>query len=305
MTLKVALIGSAPSSITLGPYSDPSWQIWACSPGAYGVAGRMDAFFELHRWKPPTAGKPGTGDPWFSVEYIHWLQEHPCVWVADPAALPELKHGHMLPHKELVSKYGPYFFTSSLAWMHAMAIEAGATTIGYWGVDMAATEEYGYQRAGCQFFTMLARAKGIEVIVPEESDLLIPPPLYGVCELDHAWIKMQARRKELTARMNMIVQQDTQVKQEFFFVRGALDDMDYMQQTWAGDKGVPDMPIPALAELNVGIGSGLLDEPKPLDFHGAMATLGPLPARETPDSEDVTTRVPKRRKNGDARRGRV
>src|SRR3981189_2150960 len=46
--LKVALIGTAPSSRMLAPYNDPSWKIWACSPGNMNVLPRVDVWFELH-----------------------------------------------------------------------------------------------------------------------------------------------------------------------------------------------------------------------------------------------------------------
>ena len=71
--MKVALMGSAPSSVQLGPFRDKSykefiggkpnlypqapfldqtWQIWGCSPGAFGIVPRSDRWFELHRWEP-------------------------------------------------------------------------------------------------------------------------------------------------------------------------------------------------------------------------------------------------------------
>jgi hypothetical protein len=37
-TKKIALIGSAPSSVGAAPYADRSWTIWGCSPGAAGKA---------------------------------------------------------------------------------------------------------------------------------------------------------------------------------------------------------------------------------------------------------------------------
>ena len=66
---KIALVGSAPSSVHLAPYHDKSWEIWSCSPGAFGfIEGnklRSDAHFEIHRWEP--------GQPWFSEGYVDWL----------------------------------------------------------------------------------------------------------------------------------------------------------------------------------------------------------------------------------------
>ena len=236
MTLKIALIGSAPASIALAPYSDPSWNIWACSPGAYGVCPRTDRFFELHRWEPPTVGKPGTGAPWFSPEYCAWLAGHPHVVMTEK--VPAVPNSHRLPREELIAKYSAYWFTSSLTWMFAMALEVGATTIAFFGVDMAATEEYGYQRAACQYFIQLARSRGIEVIIPPESDLDIPPPLYGVGEWDHATIKLTARKRELDHRLAQANQQFENAKLEATFLRGAIDDLTYMLNTWATPRHV-------------------------------------------------------------------
>lgn len=240
--MKVALIGSAPSSVRLAPYGDSDWKVWGCSPGVYGIAPRVDAWFELHRYEP--------GQSWFSPEYCQWMNRLKVplymaeVRVEQPASV-------RLPQEELVAKYGPYFFTSSLAWMMAMAIEQGATTIGLWGVDMAATEEYGYQRAGCQFFAMLAASRGIEVGVPPESDLFRPMPLYGVDEIKHSSIKTLARRRELESRLAQAVHQKQELEKGEHFLKGALDDLNYVQNTWADqrDSYVSPPKVPALAAL--------------------------------------------------------
>lgn len=243
--LCIALVGSAPSSVRLAPYNSPDWKIWGCSPGVYGVAPRIDCWFELHRYEP--------GQPWFSPEYCQWMARGPFpVIMAEKR--PEIPSSVELPVDELVAKYGPYFFTSSLAWMFAMAIEAGAEKIGLWGVDMAATDEYGYQRAGCQFFAMLARARGIEVGVPPESCLLRPPPLYGVSELDHDRIKLLARKRELEARLNQRQAEAQAAQNETIFLRGALDDMNYIDSTWTtrarGERAFCEPPlVPALVGL--------------------------------------------------------
>jgi hypothetical protein len=151
-----------------------------------------------------------------------------------------------LPREALLSKYGSFFFTSSLAWMFAMALDeieesrrnrttAEQDTIGLWGVDMAAAEEYGYQRAGCQFFVNIAQQKGIEVIVPPESDLLCPAPLYGVMEHSHMHIKLMARKRELENRLQAAEYRRTQANDESFFLKGAIDDMNYVMGTWLHD----------------------------------------------------------------------
>ena len=220
---KIALIGSAPSSVRLAPYGDPSWEIWGCSPGVYGVAPRIDAWFELHRFEP--------GQPWFSPEYCMWMSRLQVpVWMAEHR--PEIPASQRLPQEELVKKYGPYFFSSSLAWMMAMAIEAGATKIGLWGVDMSANEEYESQRDALHHFAQLATSMGIEVGTAPESDLFRPPPLYGVDEITHGQIKALARRRELEARLRDAQQNKEAFTLQCAFLQGALDDLSYCSKTW-------------------------------------------------------------------------
>lgn len=224
--MKIALIGSAPSSIGIAPYDSPDWQVWGCSPGAYGVARNPTAWFELHRYEP--------GQPWFSEGYCNFLENFDGpVYMAEHT--PRVKNCVVLPVDELVEKYGPYWFNSSLSWMFAMAIEAEAETIGLWGVDMAASEEYYSQKMGCIWFAQLAQSMGIEVGVPPESDLFTPPPLYGVCETSHPWIKHTARTRELQARLSSAQQRIQQASEEATFLKGAIDDLNWAQMTWVGN----------------------------------------------------------------------
>jgi hypothetical protein len=245
--MRIALLGSAPSSIRLAPFKDPSWSVWACSPGAYPVIADDrqyhdgDAFFELHRWEAPVIGVAHLQKPWFSPEYCAWLAQFKGpVWVGGP--VPELPTARLIPQKELIEKYGPYFFTSSLAWMLAMALETeGVTEIGLWGVDMSASEEYWYQRPGCQFFLQEAVKRGIKVTVPPESDLLQPMPLYGVGEWDPMMVKYTARQNELQSRLSAAHGALESAKQETLFLQGAMDNNKYWMNTWIGTHYVGSM----------------------------------------------------------------
>lgn len=245
--MKIAIIGSAPSSVKLAPYGDPSWQIWGCSPGVYYQLPRCNAFFELHRWEPGVIGRPDSQKPWFSPEYVAWLAKQPLVWIADQDAAKDLPGHKMLPWPDLVQKYGHFFFTSTIAWEMALAIEmilehrelnpdsTEQHAIGLWGVDMNAAEEYGYQRAGCQFFCMIAADLGIEIVVPPEADLLLPPPLYGVFETNARAIKLLARQRELQGRVAGAQTRASQAQHEVAHLTGALDDLDYQLKTWQAE----------------------------------------------------------------------
>ena len=227
---QVCLLGSAPSSLRLAPYGNQNWAMCGCSPGVYGVAPRVNAWVEVHRYEP--------GQPWFSPEYCQFLRNFPGpVWVAEKR--PEIPNSIELPLVDLVQKYSPYFFNSSLAYMMAMAIECGFKRIGLYGVDMAAASEYKDQRLGCQYFAIIARAHGIEVGVPPESDLFRPSPFYGLSEVSHARIKMLSRRRELEARVNAALQAQVQAKDETLFLRGALEDLEWAEMEWVGNVDGP------------------------------------------------------------------
>lgn len=255
--MKIALIGTAPASMYIAPYDNSEWNIWGCSPGAYGVARNPKAWFELHRYEP--------GQSWFSEGYCEFLRTFKGP-VYTGSKVNEIPNSVPIDVDNLVGKYGPYFFTSSLAWMMAMAIETILVSrktmetdehdaIGLWGVDMAATEEYGQQRQGCQYFAQLAKnTYGIEVGVPPESDLLRPAPLYGVCEWSHGWIKQTSRARELNQRLQMAEQKLIEGEREKLFLQGALDDMQWQQVSWFGgidNRGQqftepPDVPVMTL-----------------------------------------------------------
>jgi len=251
--IKIALIGSAPASIGQAPYSDPSWQIWGCSPGAYGVVpkGRSNIWWEMHRYEP--------GQTWFSPEYCAFLRDHPKVIVGKVRS--EIPNGIELDWAEMIRRYSDLFFTSSLAWMLAHAIDviiaAGnppGSKIGMWGVDMAATEEYEAQRSGCHYFAILARQLGIEVGVPPTSDLFRPRFLYGLDEHTHAFCKLRARRVELEQRCARAEQEMQSKVQEIAFVRGALDDLKYCELTWANKDERVEPPLvtpPSVPEMTL------------------------------------------------------
>ena len=118
-----------------------------------------------------------------------------------------------------------------------MAIEAGAEKIGFWGVDMAATDEYLAQKPALMRFAERAIDMGIEVGTCAESCLFCPPPLYGVSELYHSRIKLLSRKREIEARINANQSQSTALQSEHMFLRGALDDLQYMDHTWSYREG--------------------------------------------------------------------
>ena len=137
--LKIAIMGTAPSSKMLAPFNDPTWQIWSCSPGNQDIP-RWDAWFEIHSnllWPECIA---------YGAPYVEWLKKQTKpVYMQDSNLVPNATR---LPIEDLIKEFGRYFFTSSFTYMIAMAIRAGATDISLFGIDMASRNEYILQRPG-------------------------------------------------------------------------------------------------------------------------------------------------------------
>lgn len=236
--LKIALIGTAPSSRMLAPFNDPSWKIWACSPGNMNSLPRVDVWFELHSnllWpEHESYGKP----------YIEWLkqQKFPIYmqdrWPTAEGQMVPLKsivpNAVSFPKNEMVEEFGDSFFTSSFAWMMALAISQGASEIALYGIDMASRDEYIRQRPGFFFFRYQAEKRGIKVSAPHESDIMQSPALYAYVDSTPFGRKIMARRQEVVGRVNGMVQQRDQLSNSITYLQGAQEDLDYFESIWSG-----------------------------------------------------------------------
>lgn len=224
--LKVALIGTAPSSRMMAPFNDPSWQIWACSPGNMGQMPRVDIWFEVHGnllWPE----NRHYGEP-----YLNWLNQQAFpVYMQDNTLVPRAMP---LPTKELVQEFGPYFFTSSFAWMMALAMLKGAKEIALYGIDMASRDEYILQRPGAYYFFMEAKRRGIKIMAPYESDILQPPGLYGFSEVTQFGRKLAARKVELQQRVRELTNQVNSASNQKTYLEGAMEDLDYFEAIFGG-----------------------------------------------------------------------
>lgn len=270
--MKIALLGSAPASLGLAPFGDPTFQIWGCSPGIYARMPRCDEFFELHRKETGVIGKPETQKTWFSPEYVAWIGMQKRVWVAPKALeswLPIWPRADAYPIEEMTQKWGNAFWTSSLAYMAAMAIDQimlarskgdpGPHVLAFFGVDMSADSEvYSQQKAGCHFFIQMAHLMGIEVYIPPESDLLRPTPRYALDESEPWHIKGLARMNELAAQQQMHEQHAQQSQLQAHYFAGAKSDHDYHMRTWMTDREMV-VPDPAILAMSPRLHAALVD----------------------------------------------
>ena len=202
----VAIVGFAPSSRHLAPYDDPDVEIWGVneayahnfmvdSNGNF----RADRWFQLHKpWSYKRDNNRNDPDHW------KWLQqEHPFpiyMQEKDPLVPSSVKY----PLEEIVEKYltGKVwrgeevcrYFTSSFAYMCALALYLGFERIEVYGFEMATMTEYTYQKGSTEFWLGLAAGLGVEVQLVENCQLL-KGAMYGY------EVTQMINRQELEARL--------------------------------------------------------------------------------------------------------
>jgi hypothetical protein len=239
---RIAICGSAPSSIKLAPVGHPEWDIWGCSPGCAQHWGydptKFKAWFEIHAFD--------VHRPDMDAEYIQFLKNIPGpVYMIRP--VPEIPNSVAYPLKEMIGHFcktrvSLSFLASTVSYMIARAITEMPQEISFFGIDMAASSEYATQKPGCHYFIDKAEQLGIKVTAPAQSDLLVPLPPYGFCEEWPMYQKMDVRRNELLSRKatmqsdhNRHANTANAIKDQINLMDGALDDLQYMTNTWPWD----------------------------------------------------------------------
>ena len=232
-TLKIAIVGKAPSSCMAAPYDDPSWEIWGLSD-LFRAVPRWSRYFEIH---DPFSRK----DKWAKIGYWDFLKaEH-----RDSAG--NLKPIYMQRHYDefpcsvpypkdaIVEQFGNYF-TNSVSFMIALAIRENASDLALFGVDMAqqavqVKSEYAHQRPSCEYLLGIAAGLGIRTAVHAKSDLLKCWKLYGFdTDPDAFQIKLLARKQELTGQMDECTKVINEKTLRQHVLAGALDNMSWLEE---------------------------------------------------------------------------
>lgn len=167
---KVAIMGKCSSTRSDAPIHDPSWEIWTLGWDPMPVCHRT---FDIHRnWRQ------FRGNDEDAAMHRATLIGHkvPVYMLEAEADVPNSVRYPMEDVADVVglTNRGTPYLESSIAYMLALAILElkSGDRIGIWGVDMAASTEYIYQRANCEYLVGLARGKGIKVFIPPQSALL-------------------------------------------------------------------------------------------------------------------------------------
>lgn len=286
---KIAIVGFTQHR-AFAPFNDNGWEKWGLNDLYLDMPESVDPktlrWFQVHEWVEPTkhskelvtahplnfaGGPPHPRD----ANHVPWLAEaakHIPVYLMEPRK--EVPDARIYPKAEVFTYFSLdgeqecHYFTNTISWMLALAImelvPGGPGTkcvdgaeLGVWGVDMmmggGEGSEYGYQRPSCEWLLGWARAAGIKVHVPKESDLLHTAFVYG----DHTGnvfrVKLANHKAELQARQRDVVNQRFQMQMGEAELKGAISSLQWIEQSWMpGDdpRGVGGtVPLPNMHKV--------------------------------------------------------
>lgn len=217
---KLCIIGSAPSKAD-APYGDKSFDIWAisgavysepcfggsdASDGKWNDVLRVDALFEMHKpqvWESKRQRLAACGVP-----------------VIMQRKYPEIQASEAYPVDIIAESVGEEF-SSTIAYMLAMAIYLEYEEIYVYGVNLMHETEYASQRPAFKYYLGIAKERGIKLWAPEYTRLTVPAWRYGYDDIDSVCALLDERKKKLEDDANKQKQAVEDARQVFFQLRGA------------------------------------------------------------------------------------
>ena len=261
---KVAIVGFAPSSMrdVAIHFGDPEWEIWPLNQLYMAfpeILPHTTRWFQIHpRHHYDSATRDHSHHKWMAAQrgFPIYMQER----------IAEIPMSVEYP-KYMISDHFRRYFTNSISWMLATAIfetlEAwqygidGFEEIALFGVDMAmggAGSEYSFERPSVEYFCGIvdgmnkARAasglKGVNLIIPQKSDICKTLFLYPFEETAPFREKLMARKTELKQRLDQFSAQEQQGRDARMQMLGCLENQNYILQAWENSVPTFEGPYP-------------------------------------------------------------
>lgn len=208
---KVAIVGSA-SSWNKAPFNDETYEIWTLN-NMYLHIPKATRWFDIHdKYVLETYYAKGG-----QFEHIKKLSEM-TIPVYMQEVHPDIPTSVKYPLDEILKKFNRDYFRSSVDYMIALALYEGFEVIEVYGVNMAADDEYAYQKPSASYWLGRAEGMGVKIYLPDECDLLKGYFRYAYdAEFErNVRIKGNARMKELEV-------QSAEFSKNYYLSLGAKD----------------------------------------------------------------------------------
>src|SRR6185503_17521193 len=183
---RVAIVGTAPSW-RLTPWNDPGVEIWSLND-AFRLPGfvRADRWFDLHPFdhfffadpkaKQIHAKEIPVGHYVRPAGYVEWLKalQIPLFLQTEPGEGfgPQAQR---FPKEAIEAQFGRYF-TSTPAWMLALAVAEGYQDIAIYGIHLATESEYIEQRPNFEYLIGRALGRGKVTITVKDGMRIYETP---------------------------------------------------------------------------------------------------------------------------------
>lgn len=167
---KVAIVGFATNTLHLVPWQDPEFELWGLNQGYMNFHRRPERWFEMHTPEYTADVR----DP----EYLPWLTKCP-VPLYMIEHYDEYPNSVRYPIEEAIRFAGRDYFTSSIAFMLAIAGMEGFEEIHVYGVNLSIGDEYFYEKPCAEWWLGKLEGMGRKVVVPTASSLLKQQMRYG------------------------------------------------------------------------------------------------------------------------------
>ena len=243
---KLAIVGCADTTKNNVKklYRQKGWEIWGINTlwkSTPHIIPKATRWFMVHKYDRAINEK-GDFDQW---EWMKQVKDFPIYAVGEDEKFKEVPMATPFP-RELTHLFRNYF-TNSISYMIALAIYEGFSEINLYGVEMALSGEYGYQRPSVEYFLGIAEGLGIKVYLPERCDLLTTTVLYGYEDHNRMAEKLRQQTMEFTRRtqeLNGNIQKLAADRNACF---GALQMID----KWKLDKEKLTQPTPIELEQRI------------------------------------------------------
>lgn len=233
---KVCIVGYAENSRHLAWWDDPDCEIWGVNQ-LYRFIPRADRWFQIHTdWHDEKKWAEG-------ADLRAWLTDCP-IPVYMLADEPDIPNALAYPKDWVKQQLGVHeYFTSTIAFMVALAIAEGFQTIGIYGIDLIVGREYHFEKACVEFYLGIAHARGITYSLPVNSAILWQSHTYGFeKEPDYGFYGLEKLRK----RSNELADMVKNLTNDVHKIQGRLDEADFLM------KAMKDEPSRAKMKERIG-----------------------------------------------------